>query len=329
MIRNTLLFTTLYALLFVLSSSCDKLEEDALPNQLLGDAPYTNTEIYTTPGSTAVINLVDWVAGSTSNSNYSSKSPSSIQITMQPQHGSLTLHPAGYLIYQPLSTVNQGVDNIGYTIMQDGKAIASSAVKIMISANKDAYPCHAGAMSDSVSVEVNNELTQLQVSENDKICTDAAVILSVALAPMYGQVTQHNNTLTYSPRTDYKGEDFLIYKLCQTQEGIGTRCTYAYVHISVEAAPCAPIAVDDSYTLDTPNFTEYVPLEVTANDTLCGADGFQLSIIQPAQQGLAYVKDSVIYYQRAKDFTGVDKLGYKICNMAGTCSESQVSITCK
>ncbi|WP_224997366.1 Ig-like domain-containing protein [Cesiribacter sp. SM1] len=318
------------AAILALSTSCDSLAEDVAPANLNERTDVGNFEVYTFPGGATVINIQEWIVAATpANSN---GRPSTFQISQQPQYGNISLDPRGYVIYESFNTITQATDYIGFRIVHEDQSIANYLARIHISSDRAAFPCDAGAISDSIAIKTDSEHNLLDVLSNDRICTDAAVLASVSAIPSRGNLSVINNTFTYTPNAGYNGSDYFIYQICQTIEGKGTRCTLAYVQLEVspDGGACAPLAKNDEYNIaayiQEYGEAEYVALDVLENDELCADELSSFTITGAAQKGNTYIEGNKIYYQPGKGYTGADSLRYEICNTAGNCSGSSVSL---
>lgn len=320
------LFPFLMSLL-VLGSSCDQLDEDMAPQAGYSDQNGGLT-VFASPGGPTIINLLDRI---------SSPAPFSIQITSPPQLGQVQVDANGFLLYRNNKPFTEGNDYIGYSIIQEGHQTTSGTLQIIRFADATKYPCYAGAMYDSLAILTNATAAEIPVLGNDLICSGTTQTVTLSKAPA-GKISWNGSNFLYTPLAGYTGKDYFIYQLCEqtgytTDGGLSASCTYAYVHLEVmQKLPDCPFsAYPDTFVLakDTTASTQpaYISLNVLANDRLCGGILAAITISAP-QQGQAYIENNTIYYQRPKGFTGKDYFTYKICDTSGSCSESNISITC-
>lgn len=301
-------------MLMTQGTACDKLEEDVAPleKDLL---PQGTPAVYASPSGTTVINLAERIKNT---SSYS------IEITTQPQKGSLRADPKGFLLYQPAQSFTQGTDYIGYTILEGSKTIASDVLTIVVNPITSTYPCQAGAMSDSLAIQAEAN-TSLPVLANDQICEGAAIMLSVVSPPAHGKISQEGNSISFVPNAGFSGSDEFIYQLCQTAEGSKSSCSYAYVHVfAYDFDPgCELKAVDDNYQLTFHGVDTIYQLPVRANDQLCALTGTLPQLAAPHDN--AWAANGYLYYQlKAVNFNSSDSLGYSLCAEAESCSLAKV-----
>ena len=125
------------------------------------------------------------------------------------------------------------------------------------------------ANSDSAITDEDTAITALDLASND---TDDGVLdltsLHIAFPPANGTVTINTGvnagTVTYTPSPNFNGTDSFIYTIKDT---LGNQSNQANVTIDVTAINDAPVAIDDTYTMDAgTTLSEAVP-GILGNDT--------------------------------------------------------------
>ncbi|MGB0930208.1 MAG: Ig-like domain-containing protein, partial [Chitinophagales bacterium] len=181
------------------------------------------------------------------------------------------------------------------------------------------------AVDDETTTEVNTPIS-IEVLANDTDPDgDTLTITDINDLPSNGTVSIEENTVIYTPNTDFIGVDSFEYVICDTQN----LCDTALVVVNVieEGENQAPIAVDDE-TTTTPNTQIDIP--ILDNDSDPDGDEIVLtSITVFPQNGTAEfnVDSSGILYTPNEDFEGMDTLEYVICDTDGLCDTALVVIT--
>lgn len=180
---------------------------------------------------------------------------SSMNIIDQAEHGDVVNNGNGTFSYYPDSGFS-GTDSFVYQICNNcsNTSLCDTAV-VTIAVNE--VQNAIDAVDDQI-IGVMNEVSNIQVLQNDE--ADGAAIVSYT-QPANGSVSLNGSILIYTPDEDFEGTDTFSYTICNV---VG-ECDEATVTIIVDNAEInsAPIAVDDSYTLQT---NEPVVLEVLQND---------------------------------------------------------------
>ncbi|MGB7841595.1 MAG: Ig-like domain-containing protein [Salinimicrobium sp.] len=186
-------------------------------------------------------------------------------------------------------------------------------VEVSLKANDDAF-----TTAENTALEISGLL------ENDTIDGYARIKTFDSETMKGGEVVDNRNgTYTYTPPTDFMGEDSFEYTLCDNADS--PNCSTASVVITITSAD--PVAVDDSYTT-----TEEKPLNITTytnNDQLLD-NAVVTSIDSEASSGSVTMQDDGdIVYTPADGFTGDDSFTYTICDDDETpsCSTATITIT--
>lgn len=133
-------------------------------------------------------------------------------------------------------------------------------------------------------------------------------------------VLSSDGSFTYTPNTDFNGQDTFSYR---ASDGAGS--DLATVTITVTAVNDLPIAVDDPAETIT---TTPVTIDVLANDTDADGDPLTVSIQTQPTNGTAEVNaDETVTYTAAGGFTGEDTFTYTANDGTGDSNAATVTIT--
>ncbi len=133
---------------------------------------------------------------------------SAITITQQPTNGqNITVNGLTNVTYTP-NTNYTGSDSFKYTITDENGTSTEATVTITISA-----PTPPTAVADAVSVMVN-ETKNINVLANDTSGSGAFDYVTVVANPSNGiAVVNPDNTVTYTPNSNYAGSDSFQYNV--------------------------------------------------------------------------------------------------------------------
>jgi len=224
---------------------------------------------------------------------------------------------ADTLVYQPaLNFV--GLDTIRYQL-SDGTLTDQATVYITMLARNDA-PI---TMRDSVTVQEDAANVQIAITLNDfDVDAGDSLIASLVVMPTSGGTASiiDDTMLIYNPGLNFNGIDTIVYQVCDTS----SVCTQDTVIATVQSVNDKPIAVDDFFTVNED--TSNVVIDVQANDSDGDGETFITTIISSTMMVDTLNGDSIIVTPPA-DFTGVQLVGYKICDTSGLCDTAIVTVT--
>ena len=161
------------------------------------------------------------------------------------------------------------------------------------------------ANDDSFNIEDNNSLTA-NFTENDNFANLNDLTLNIVTAPANGSVTLNGNfTFTYTPNTDFVGNDSFVYEICLPNVG----CEQATVTIEVENLLDA---VDDFET--TVENTPSIDISILGNDTFPNMAELDVEITEGVNDGSLVLNPTsfVATYFPNVDFVGTDTFEYSI-----------------
>jgi CSLREA domain-containing protein len=246
------------------------------------------------------------------------------QITL-PSGALLTLNADGTYTYSPPAGFT-GNDAFTYTISDGHGGTDSATVTItVIAANQ---PPVANNDAASVSEDDTNGVN-INVAANDTDVDGNLVPSSVTIisSPVNGAVVNNGDgTVKYTPTANFNGLDTFTYRISDSD---GLASNTATVSITVNPVPDAPVANDDSATLDT-TLNSQVVINVIANDTDIDGDLNPASVTvtsNPANGSAVSNGDGTVTYTPTGGFLGTDSFNYEVCDSANVCDTAAVTVT--
>ena len=215
--------------------------------------------------------------------------------------------------YTP-NTQFYGTDTFSYTISDGlGGSDTASVTVTVVSINDLPVASNDSAQLDEDQSIVISVLVNDSDPENDPL-------LVTAHQSLHGTTSVNSDqSLIYVPALNYFGQDQITYTISDGNGGEST----ATVAVTVRPVNDAPIAVNDSATLDE-DMSVTVP--VLANDS--DIDGDSLTVtVQPAANGVASVTAlGLVQYTPNANFNGADSLTYTISDGNGGSASAVLSI---
>ncbi len=151
----------------------------------------------------------------------------SVTVTRPPIHGALSVHPGtGKITYTP-SADYHGSDRFSYTVKDYEGAISNEAT---VTLTVNSIPDAPRASDDSATIDPNTTVS-IHVLDNDTDPEGNTLTISATGAPSHGSITVlDNGIITYTPDTDYAGNDTFTYTVSNGHGGTDT----AEVHIVIK-----------------------------------------------------------------------------------------------
>ncbi len=237
-------------------------------------------------------------------------------------HGNVTLNSNGGFSYTPTLGYT-GPDSFTYQA-NDGN-LSSGLATVSITVNQvNSAPV---AVADSFSTNRNIPLTvpAAGVLANDTDAQSNPLIAKLKVGPANGSINLNaNGGFTYTPNTGYTGSDSFTY---QANDG-SFDSNIATVTITVLAVNSAPVALDDSYTVNLNTLLEIPASGVLMNDSDAQSDPLTVVLgTGPTNGTLALNSNGSFTYTPTLNYTGLDSFTYRANDGTLNSGIATVSIT--
>ncbi|UXA15896.1 Ig-like domain-containing protein [Mycobacterium sp. SMC-4] len=239
-----------------------------------------------------------------------------VELVNGPSNGSLVLNADGSFTYTPDADFH-GSDSFTYTASDSTATSDVATVTITVTAVNDAPV----ANDDSFTVDEDTVLTGNVLTNDTDVDGDDLTVELVAGPSNGSLVLNADGSFTYTPNADFHGSDSFTYT---ASDGTATSDP-ALVTITVTAVNDAPVAVDDSFTVDEDTV---LTGNVLTNDS--DVDGDQLTVelvAGPANGTLVLNADGSFTYTPNQDFHGSDSFTYTASDGAASSGVATVTIT--
>ena len=255
----------------------------------------------------------------------------------QPQHGTVTVN-GGTLTYTPNANFH-GTDTFSYTISDEdsplhihglrglwgvltgGDALHTETVTVAVTV--EAVADAPVAVDDDVSVGEDSGPSVIDVLGNDSAVEGDELTVTGVGAAENGTVSLVDGVLTYTPDADFTGADSFTYTVSDDNGGTAT----ATVHVTVNPVPDAPVAVDDTYTIDQDTTLSSGAPGVLGNDD--DVDGDALTAIlneMPVNGSVVLQGDGSFIYTPNAGFHGTDSFTYTVLDGNGATATATVTV---
>src|SRR5205814_1818859 len=240
------------------------------------DAPLALDDTYTVNEDTT---LSVSAPGVLANDSDVEADPLSAVLVSSPAHGALTLNSDGSFSYTPAADYN-GSDSFTYKANDGNLDSAVATVSITVNQVNDA-PL---AVSDSYTVDEDTPLTVSApaVLGNDSDADGDPLNAVLVSGPSHGVLTLNTNgSFNYVPAANYNGSDSFTY---QANDG-ATNSAIATVNITVNSVNDAPLALDDTYTVNEDATLTVSGPGVLGNDADADADTLNAVLVSAPSHG--------------------------------------------
>lgn len=239
-----------------------------------------------------------------------------IKLMDKPIHGFAYVYDDRNIKYFPASWF-VGTDSLTYMVVDSDGDYGIAKVIITVKDRLD----HKPKATPDARGAIKNQSVNVDILFNDTGLEDGGLTLILNNLPLHGTaVLEADNTITYTPATDYLGEDLFYYQVCD----FDSDCSSAAVTINVKSSNLLPIAVNDTITTYK---DRSVVANVLYNDKNIGDGGLVLQIFnQPVNGTIVVNPDNSITYTPSPDFFGADSLWYIVTDIDGDYSLAKVVI---
>ncbi len=321
---------TVGAIIFPETVSDPPMIELHLTDGLLGDADLTANGVIDDPGAPIFTSNVLPVAtadaatldedtsvtiGVLTNDEDADGDSLSLVAVAQPESGVAALNNDGTISYTPNSDFF-GEDTFTYIVTDGNGAPVTGTVTVTVAPVQDPPT----AVADVATTDEETPVT-IAIFANDFDVDGDDIFLVAVAKPQNGETVYNSDReLTYTPDTDFSGQEVFSYSISDTAGNI----VQGAITVTVTGTNDAPVAVADSATLDE---DETLAIDVLSNDV--DAEGDDLSIesfTQPAHGSVAASEDGTLTYSPDANYNGGDTFAYTITDGQVT-SATTVTIT--
>ncbi len=241
-----------------------------------------------------------------------------IKVMSKPRHGFAYVFDSRNIRYIPSSWF-VGKDSLSYMVVDEDGDYGIAKIYIDVAERPDHKP---KAMPDGRGTVINTAVN-VDVLFNDTGLEDGGIKLLLTQMPAHGNaLIQADNTVTYTPATNYLGEDYFRYQVCDFDND----CSTTTVTIRVKNTNLVPLALNDTVTTYKNRWVEFDP---TFNDIRKNDGGIIAVVYIKPTNGVANpvpASNTKIRYTPKTDFYGIDSLRYYIQDVDGDYSTARVLI---
>jgi|GEM_PF-2282194 len=305
---------------------------DGVPDDCDANILAHNDTVTVIENSPANINVL-------SNDTYGLHALDTLRINQQPAHGTASVNDNGtpgdptddYIHYVPDSNFI-GSDTLSYVICDIYFTCSEAYVYVNVVAALK-------AVNDTATLNEDTPATVYPIN-NDTFGPEGpgTTPVTIVTPPANGTATVNDNGtpndptddfIQYTPDNNYNGTDSLDYQICDAS----SNCVTGTIYFNIEAVNDAPVAVNDTVTvnMNTPAIVNVLANDNDDADTPDGGlDLSSLTVITQPTNGTISVDTSTgeITYTPDPGFSGTDSLVYQICDLGEpsppACSQATV-----
>ncbi len=306
-----------------------QISNGTVTNTTLVDNP---TEIEFTPYNSAPITMEDYATvdeNSTNNTidvqanDSDPNAPTDFLTTSiftQPMNGSAILN-GNNIDYTPTADYF-GLDTIIYQVCDMGNLCEIEMVFLTV------LPVNQAPVTDADFVVIDenttNHLIDVQGNDSDPDAPGDTLITTILEAPLHGSaIVVNDNSIDYTPTTDYFGMDKIVYQVCDTSNA----CASDTVFITINHVNLAPVTDADYITINKNVQNALIDVQSNDYDPNGVGDILETYILKGAFHGVASVMNGdSLNYTPSTDYSGQDTIVYEVCDTLGLCSADTVFI---
>lgn len=182
--------------------------------------------------------------------------------------------------------------------------ITSEGFCKIINANPIAYSLQASntkpvANNDSLTLCGNESFALANVQDNDSDADGDLLTTSIVSGPMHGIAVLVGNEIKYSPNSNYIGNDFITYRICDN--ATPSLSDTAILYIDVHALPFADAGAGDTICLGV---SVILGTPALAGNTYLWANGIGLDSVNAAQPNAIPLIETTYYLTVTDSITG-------------------------
>ena len=240
-------------------------------------------------------------------------------ISQLPENGSVAINADGTITYTPDESSTPFCDLFAYVVCDNGTpALCDTAfVQVSVGTN-DCLNLPPIANDDDETTDMNTPVL-INVVGNDQDPDGTIISVFIGAQPTNGNAEMLGQDVLYTPNDGFVGTDYFQYVICDN--GSPSLCDTAYITVTVNPEPIEAqpdivfTAQNTPITINVMNNDAGVGIEITAITS--GPENGTLTL-NPIDGTITYLPDT--------DFTGTDYFEYQICDDAGNCDITLVTI---
>ncbi len=177
------------------------------------------------------------------------------------------------------------------------------------------------AVNDTVTTDEDTSI-DIDVLANDSDIDEDSLEVTAVTQGSHGKVVINpDGTVKYTPNANYNGVDSFTYTVSDGNGGTAT----ATVNVTVNPVNDAPVAVNDSKTIDEDTS---IDIDVLANDSDIDRDTLEVTAVTQGSHGTVVINpDGIVKYTPDANYNGADSFTYTISDGKGGTATATVNIT--
>jgi len=227
-----------------------------------------------------------------------------------PCHGRLSLQRDGGFRYTPNANFN-GADGFNYRVIDDVAGVVFGHVSLTILPINDAPVTEPDTYRTDEDVVLVAPEPQGLLRNDEEVDGEALTNASLVVPSQRGAVTvSADGGFSYTPDPNFNGRDTFRYRVYDESN----LHTDENVEVLVTSVNDAPVALDDSYSVDKDQSLAITAAAgVLANDTDVDGPALTATLIGPAAHGqLSLASNGSFTYQPNGVFVGIDQFQYQV-----------------
>ena len=230
-------------------------------------------------------------------------------------HGSSVINAEQSLVIYTPELDYTGPDIITYVISDQQGGSATANVDVTVFDANDNPIANA-----DVATTTEDTLVNIDVLINDTDL-DSEILTITAGQAANGTVTiTQNNTLNYTPKLNYNGQDIIAYTINDNEGGTAT----STATVTITPVNDAPVAVADTATTDEDSSAIIAVLD---NDSDPDSDTLTVSVDSTSNGGIVINPDNTLSFFPQDNFHGQASIEYTINDGNGSSASATVTIT--
>ncbi len=238
-----------------------------------------------------------------------------VRATNTATQGSVVLAAEGGFVFTPVAGF-QGEATFEYEAFIANGQTDTATVTVDVGDNN----APVGGDDRVETPEDNAALIDVLVNDNDP--EGHGLNIDGVGSPIYGDAeVLDDDTVLYTPPSDFSGVDIFSYTFCDVFDG----CDTANVVVIITPVNDAPRAADDFVQID---LDATLDIDVLGNDGDPDGDPLTLTrLITPGLVGTATIVSGQVRFVAGDDFKGETSFSYEVCDGAGLCDMATVVVT--